>query len=92
MTLVTLVTLSRDSTVTRGCARPRVTCARTFAEIGLLTEAKLSDVSRPCGRIFDRLCFWDSLAESGMIDRTPSESEAGVNVDKDGCGRLDAHA
>src|SRR5580693_5759530 len=39
---------------------------------------------RLCGRIFDRLRFCDSAAESGMIYRTPTESEAGANVDKDG--------
>jgi hypothetical protein len=39
---------------------------------------------RLCGRIFDRLRFCDSAAESGMIHRTPTESEAGANVDKDG--------
>ena len=28
--------------------------------------------------------FWDSSAESGMIHRSPTESEAGAHVDKDG--------
>jgi len=41
-------------------------------------------LSRPCGRILERWRFWDSRGESGMIHRTPTESEAGVNVDKDG--------
>jgi hypothetical protein len=40
--------------------------------------------ARLCGRIFDRLRFCDSPAESGMIHRTPTESEAGADVDKDG--------
>jgi hypothetical protein len=41
-------------------------------------------IARVCGRNFDRLCFWDSSAESGVIHRTPTESEAGAHVDKDG--------
>ena len=40
--------------------------------------------SRPCGRIFDRWCFWDSCGESDIIHRTPTKSEAGANVDQDG--------
>jgi hypothetical protein len=64
MTLVTLVTLSWVSTVTRGCARPRVTCARTFAEIGLLTEAKLSDVS---SERWDRAALEYPLSVPGRV-------------------------
>jgi hypothetical protein len=33
--------------------------------------------------IFARGCFWDSSAESGMIHRSPTESEAGAHVDED---------
>ena len=40
--------------------------------------------ARPCGRIFASRRFWDSRGELGIIHRTPTESEAGVNVDKDG--------
>src|SRR5579864_2147983 len=39
---------------------------------------------RPCGRIFVSRRFWDSRRESGMIHRTPTESGAGADVDKDG--------
>src|ERR1700733_3466602 len=38
------------------------------------------------------MTFWDSSAESDMIDRTPTESGAGVHVDKDGWERLGAYA
>jgi hypothetical protein len=40
--------------------------------------------ARPCGRNFESLGFWDSSVESDMIHRTPTESEAGADVDKDG--------
>jgi hypothetical protein len=33
---------------------------------------------------FGEMTFWDSWAESDMIHRTPTESGAGVHVDKDG--------
>jgi hypothetical protein len=61
----------------------RVRCRAAILFLDASTSSA-AVAARPCGRIFDRLCFWDSSAGSGMIHRVPTESEAGVHVDKDG--------
>jgi hypothetical protein len=53
--------------------------------MGLAYKNLTDDVrTRPCGRNPYGIDFWDSFAESGVIHRLPSESEAERHVDENG--------